>query len=393
MHITTVPMSLGFLRGQTGFVAARGFEVTAVSSPGDELEAFGRRESVAVRAVEMPRRITPLHDLRAVNGLRRVLREVRPQIVHAHTPKGGLLGMIAATLSRVPVRIYHMRGLALMGATGRRRRLLYLTEWLSCRLAHSVLCVSHSIREIAIAEGLCPPEKIRVLAGGSGQGVDAEGRFDPRNLPPDARAETRARCGIPDAAVVLGFVGRIVRDKGIVELEEAWRALRGEFPELHMLLVGPFEPQDPVPAEVEERLRGDPRVHLVGMDRETPLYYAAMDLVVLPTYREGFPNVPLEAASMQRAVVATRIPGCTDAVEDGVTGTLVPPREAAPLAHAIRAYLSDPALRRRHGEAGRARVLRQFRREPIWEAIHQEYRRLLERAGCPAPAPIPRTNP
>jgi glycosyltransferase involved in cell wall biosynthesis len=387
VHVTTVPMSLAFLRGQAGFMKARGIEVVAVSSPGDDLEAFGQSEAVPVHAVEMPRRVTPLRDLAAVSGLCRVLREVRPHVVHAHTPKGGLLGLIAATLCRVPVRIYHMRGLAFMGAAGPKRALLYRTEWLACRLAHSVLCVSHSIRSVALAEGLCEPEKIRVLAGGSGQGVDARGRFNPAGLPVDARSATLERFGIPEGAVVLGFVGRVVRDKGIVELEAAWRSLREEFPSLHMLVVGPFEAQDPVPAEVEERLRRDPRVHLAGMDWDTPRFYAAMDLVALPTYREGFPNVPLEAAAMERAVIATRIPGCMDAVEDQVTGTLVPAGDAGALTGAIRTYLRDPALRRRHGQAGRGRALRDFRREAIWEAFHGEYLRLLREAGIPAPSP------
>jgi glycosyltransferase involved in cell wall biosynthesis len=379
VHVTTVPMSLAFLRAQPGFMRTRGFETVAISSPGPDLQRFGREEGVSVAAVDMTRRITPIRDVAAVLELRRVLRQLDPVIVHAHTPKGGLLGMIAATLARVPVRIYHMRGLAYTGATGPRRRLLYAAEWLSCRLAHSVLCVSHSIRAVALEEGLCPGNRITVLAGGSGQGVDATGRFNPGNVAAGARWRTRARFGIPAGAVVVGFVGRIVRDKGITELEDGWRALREGIPDLHLLLVGPFEGGDPVPADVERRLRSDPRVHLAGMDWNTPELYAAMDMVVLPSYREGFPNVPLEAAAMGLPVVATRIPGCTDAVLDGVTGTLVEPRSRTGLVAAIRAYVAEPGLRSRHGTAGRERVLRHFRPETIREALHGHYRSLLER--------------
>lgn len=379
LHNTTVPMSLAFLNGQVGYMQERGLAVHALSSPGPELGAFGERHGVPTYAVEMPRSITPLRDLAAVRGIMRVIRRVRPQIVHAHTPKGGLLGMIAAAASRVPVRIYHMRGLPLMGATGAKRTLLRATERVACRLAHRVICVSHSLREVAIEEGLCPPEKIVVLAGGSGQGVDAAGRFDPERLEPNTRQATRTRYGIPANATVIGFVGRLVRDKGLVELETAWRSLRDQFPDLHLLLVGPWEPQDPVPNDVRERLESDPRVHLAGMEWETPPLYAAMDLLALPTYREGFPNVPLEAAAMSLPVVATRIPGCVDAVEDGVTGTLVPVRDADELAFAIHQYLEDPAMRLNHGVAGRARVLREFRQEVIWEAMYEEYSRLLRR--------------
>lgn len=385
LHVTTVPMSLTFLRGQVAYMRDRGFAVHALSSPGEDLVEFGAAHEVPVHAVEMPRRITPGSDLKAISAIADVIREVRPAIVHAHTPKGGLLGMLAAALTRVPVRIYHMRGLPMMTATGPKRVLLSATERVACRLAHLVLCNSHSMRQVAVDEGLCPPGKIRVLLGGSGNGVDASGQFDPASLDPDARATTRSRLGIPADAVVVGFVGRIVRDKGVAELAEAWSRLRGRHPEAHLLMVGPFEPQDPIPSAVESILREDPRVHLAGMDWNTPPLYAAMDLVVLPTYREGFPNVPLEAAAMRLPVIATRIPGCVDAVEDGVTGTLVPVQDSASLADALEGYLTDAALRHRHGKAGRERVLREFRQEAIWEAMHQEYARLLRDAGYPAP--------
>jgi glycosyltransferase involved in cell wall biosynthesis len=377
LHVTTIPMSLTFLRGQVGYMQARGLQIHALSSPGAELDTFAERERVGVSAVAMPRRITPFRDLLAVLRILREMRRIRPAIVHAHTPKGGLLGMIAATAHRVPVRIYHMRGLPLMGATGLKRRLLWSTEWLACRLAHQVYCVSRSVRREAVEAGICPPEKITVLLGGSGNGVDAAGRFDPDAQGEAVRAEARARLGIPPDAVVIGFVGRIVRDKGVMELAEAWRQLRERYPHLHLLLVGPFEPQDPVPAGTERLLREDSRVHLAGMDWNTPPLYAAMDLVALPTYREGFPNVPLEAAAMRLPVVATRIPGCVDALADGVTGLLVPPRDATALRDALARYLDDPELRLLHGAAGRERVLQEFRQEAIWAALHAEYRRLL----------------
>ncbi len=389
VQITTVPVSLGFFTGQIGYMKARGFEIQAISSPGADLKKFAEREQVAVHAVEMPRRITPLRDLVAIFRLWRTLRRIRPAIVHAHTPKGGLLGTTAAWLARVPVRIYHMHGLPFTTASGYKRLLLRWSEQVACRLAHQVFCVSHSVREVALAESLCRPEKIKVLLRGSINGVDAAHRFNPANLGQNARKDTRSSHGIPADALVVGFVGRFVRDKGIAELAGAWRTLREEFLALHLLVVGPFEPQDPVPPQVEALLRGDPRIHLTGMVDDTPPLYAAMDIVALPTYREGFPNIPLEAAAMALPVVATRIPGCVDAVEDGVTGTLVPPRDATALADAIRTYLNHPELRRKHGQAGRQRVLRDFRPEAIWEALYQEYVRLLREKGLPSPPPRP----
>lgn len=376
LHITTVPMSLTFLRGQTAFMKSRGLRVHALSSPGEELVSFGEREQVVVHGVPMTRKMTPIRDLRSLAGIGRVLRVVKPEIVHAHTPKAGLLGMLAAAAVGRHVRIYQMRGLPHLTASGFSRRLLVWSERVSCRLAHVVICNSHSMRGLAIAEGLCNPDKIKVLNSGSGNGVDANGRFDPDRLLPDARTRTRESLGIPPDALVVGFVGRLTRDKGLVELVEAWRRLRDDRADARLLIVGPFESRDAVPTAVRDALREDPRVHLTGMDWDTPPLYAAMDVVVLPTYREGFPNVPLEAAAMRLPVVATRVEGCVDAVQDGVTGLLVPARDATALLQAIRAYADDPAMRTAHGLAGRARALRDFRPETIWRLYHQEYVRL-----------------
>jgi len=329
----------------------------------------------------MIRRITPLRDLVAIFQLWQQLRIIRPQIVHAHTPKGGLLGMIAAWLVQVPVRIYSIHGLPLMTATGYRHILLRWSEKVSCFLAHRVFCVSHSVREVVVVEGLCSASKVKVLAHGSFNGVDVTGRFNPKNTGEHIRLEVRRKYGIPDDALVLGFVGRIVRDKGLVELVEAWKILCEEFPTLYLLVVGQFELEDSVPSEVEKLLRTNPRICLTGQVDDIPPLYAVMDVVALPSYREGFGLVAIEASAMALPVVATNIPGCVDAVQDGVTGILVPPRDAQALTEAIYKYLHDPAQRRQHGQAGRERVLRHFRHEPIWKAMHQEYVCLLHQKG------------
>ena len=385
VHITTVPQSLEFITGQVGYMKSRGFEIVGLSSPGALLARFAEREGVPVHGVEMPRRITPWRDILATIKLVLVVRRIRPQIVHAHTPKGGVLGMLSAWIVRTPVRIYHMRGLPFTTATGWRRKLLMWSERISCGLADQVLCVSSSARQLAVDSRLCRPEKIAVLAGGSGNGVDAAKKFNASNISPSLREETRRRCNIPPDALVLGFIGRIVRDKGIIELAGAWKELRKEFQDLHLLLAGPHEVQDPIPAEIDRMLRSDPRVHLLGEVSNTPPLYAVMDVLALPTYREGFPNVLLEAAGMKVPVVATRVTGCTDAVQDGVTGMLVPPWDAVRLAGALRTYLQDGELRHRHGAAARDRVLREFRPEGIWQALYEEYLELLEKKNIPIP--------
>jgi glycosyltransferase involved in cell wall biosynthesis len=378
VHIMTVPESLGFLRGQTAFMKARGHELHAVTSPGPLLDEFAREYAIPTHAVEMPRRITPLDDLRSLAQLVLLLRELEPDLVHAHTPKGGLLGMLAATLAGVPCRVYHMRGLAMVTSAGARRALLIAAERVSCALAREVICVSHSLREVAIDLDLVDPDKIVVLLGGSGNGVDAQGRFNPERHA-HARAQLRAELGIPADALVVGFIGRLVRDKGVVELARAWASLRGEYPGAHLIVAGPEEERDAVPHHILDQLRQDPSVHMMGFTRDTPRVYAASDLITLPTYREGFPNVPLEAAAMGLPVVATRIPGCVDAVDDGVTGLLVPPRDALALTQALRRYMDDPLMRAQHGQAGRARVMTDFDQRALWSALAERYDQLLKR--------------
>jgi glycosyltransferase involved in cell wall biosynthesis len=380
-HVTTVPESLDFFRGQVAYMQARGFTVRAMTSPGPELPHYATELDISIDPVAMARRITPFADLVAVTTMRRLLRRHCPVIVHAHTPKGGLLGLVAAVAARTPVRIYHMRGLPFTTATGWQRALLRQAERVSCHLAHQVFAVSESVRAAAVREGLCDPGRIKVLARGSGNGVDAARRFDPAAVGRGPGRETRAALGIRDDELVVGFVGRIVRDKGVGELVEAWRAIRAAHPTAHLLVIGPVERKDAVAPQTRLALRSDPRVHLPGTVLDMPRWYAAMDIVVLPTYREGFPNVLLEAAAMRLPVVATRVAGCVDAVEDGTTGILVPPRDAAAVARGLQRYLRDPGLRRAHGDAARQRVLSHFRPEAIWAELYREYLGLLGRAG------------
>lgn len=377
LHITTIPDSLMFLSGQIEYMQSIGFEVHTLSSQGDIPSDLARITSLRHHTVEMARRITPGKDLIALAALVKQICSIRPIIVHSHTPKGGLLGMISAWLARVPVRVYHIHGLPFVTASGGKRFLLKCSERLACRLAHQVLCVSDSARDIVISEGFCDPKKIKVLVRGSINGVDAEVKFNPDLIGNEIRMRVRKEYGIPEEAVVIGFAGRVVRDKGVNELAEAWQCISEEFPDAHLMMVGDFEEEDPIPYEAEVVLRNDARIHITGVVWDMPPMYRAMDMLVLPTYREGFPVVPLEAASMGLPIIASKVTGCVDAIVDGVTGTLVPPRNSQALAEAMRLYLNNPEMREKHGDFGRKRVHIKFRPQDIWEATYSEYRRLL----------------
>jgi len=381
VHVTTVPETLGFLRGQLRFMQSRGFAVHVITAPGTALTRFAAEECVIPHAIPMRRRITPLGDIAALARLVRRLRALKPDIVHSSTPKGGLLGTVAARIAGVPLVVYHVRGLAYTGLRGFQRRLLKLTERTACALAHRVICVSESVRRELIDDGIGDTSKLKVLASGSSNGVAAETRFNPAQFSAEKRKALRREFGLPMDAIVIGFVGRLVKDKGVVELADAWAKTAQRYPGAWLLVVGEWEDRDAVPGRIRRELVGHPRVKMVGERLDVAQFYAMMDVVVLPTYREGFPNVPLEAAAMQLPVVGTSVTGCVDAVRDEETGLLVPVADSNALFHAISRYLDDDQLRVAHGRSARERVLREFTPETVWQALHTEYVALLAETG------------
>lgn len=368
VHVLTVSDSVLFLRGQPPFMREHGIETVVVASPGERLDAFRSAYKVPTREVEMLRKIAPVRDLLSLVQLVSVLSELKADIVHAQTPKGGLLGIVSGALLRVPKRVYHLRGLPLETATGWRKTLLWVTERTACTLATDVVAVSESLRSRAVELRIAPRSKVQVIGKGSGQGVDST-RFAPSTT---LRRESRERYGY-NAEVVFLFVGRLVADKGIRELTEAWTSVRTSIPNARLLIVGPREPRDPVPSDVLDRLQNDDRVVFTGFLSDVRSAYAASDVLVLPSRREGFPNVPLEAASMELPVITTDATGCIDSVEHGSTGTVVPVGDAAALAAAMRRYAHDAELRMAHGRQGRVRVLTDFLPERLWRGILDVY--------------------
>lgn len=370
----THPITARFLMaGQLEHLRQAGFEVAVATAAGADLDTVAEREGVQVIEVPMAREMSPVGDAVSLARMLNAVRSYDPQIVNAGTPKAGLLGMIAARAASVPVRVYTLRGLRLETATGAARRLLTMTEKVACGCAHHVVCVSDSLRRRAIDLGLFPESKALVLGSGSSNGVDAD-RFRPRH--PREKTEIRAELGIPDGSPVVGFVGRFTRDKGIADLAEGFfGSVLDRLPDARLLLIGDYEEGDPVAPEVRRRLENDPRVVRPGFVSDTAPYYGAMDVLAFPSYREGFPNAPLEAASSSVPVAGYAATGTVDAVVTGRTGTLVPVRDRQGLANALLRYLDEPALRRAHGGNGRERVEGEFRREIVWRNWIDFYRR------------------
>lgn len=388
LHVVTSPMGAEtMLRGQLRFLREEGFEVYVASSPGGGLNRVAASDGVTAFAVPMEREIAPLRDVVSLWRLWRLMRRLRPDVCHVGTPKAGLLGGLAALLAGVQRRFYTLHGLRLETATGLRRAILTRAERISCRLAHRVICVSKSLAERAIELGLVEASKTRIVASGSANGVDVS-RFDCTALRQAGARRVRRGLGLPAEATVVGFVGRLSRDKGIAELIDAFQQLEDGFSGLRLLLVGCFETSDPVPAWVEASIRANPRiVHTGFVDDPSPLYQL-MDVVVLPSYREGFPTVALEAAAAGKPIVATRVTGTQDAVVDGESGLLTPARDSFALAKAIGVLLEDRTRAARMGLAARRRVEREFPPERVWEGLLALYQEALEAGGSIGQNPL-----
>lgn len=353
------------LRGQCRAMARAGFDVTVVSGPGPELRAFAESEGVDWACVSLVRQPSPKDDLRALLELWLLMRRRRPHVVEAGTPKAALLGALAARLACVPVVIHTLHGLRLETAGGLTRRLLTVTERLTSALADDTLCVSPSLAAKARAEGAISPRKGLTLASGSANGVNLV-RFRPEERQP--RPPT------------IGFVGRFTRDKGISDLLGAFRKLRGTIPDLRLLLVGDFEDGDPLNEVDRATVETDPAIERPGFVADAAPFYARMDVLALPSLREGLPQVVLEAAACGVPTVGVQATGTVDAVIDGETGMLIPPRDPQALAWALERLLTDASLHAKAGRAARAFVESRFQPERLWEAKSLFYRKRLVQA-------------
>jgi glycosyltransferase involved in cell wall biosynthesis len=280
---------------------------------------------------------------------------------------------MAAMLCGVPTRVYFLRGLRLETSTGLKRRILLAAERLASACSHVVLCNSDSLRNQALALRVAPEAKLRLLGGGSSNGVDVE-RFSP------GPGILRARLGLPPDAPVVGFVGRLTRDKGLPELVEAFDAILAARPQAHLLLVGWFDAsEDALDRGLRSRIKNHPHIHMTGFVADTAPYYRAMDVMVLPTWREGFPNVVLEAAASGIPVVTTLCTGSRDSVVPEVTGLLIPPGYPVAIFEAVLQLLRNPERRSRMGEAARAWVLENYVNGRVLGLTVRCYKSLLER--------------
>lgn len=359
------------LRGRLRALREAGFRVTLVSGPGELLEPTCAREGVAWCAIPMRRQIALFADAVSLVRLWLLLRRLKPDLVEFSTPKAGFLGMLAAWMCGVPRRVYMLRGLKLETSTGFKRCVLLAAERAAARCAHVVLCNSESLRARALALGVAPAAKLQLLGGGSSNGVDIE-------LYAPGESDIRERYDLPLDAPVVGFAGRLTRDKGLPELIEAFETILQAEPSAHLLLVGWFDAsEDRLGGEMRRRIESHPRIRMTGYVERTAAFYRAMDVMVLPTWREGFPNAVLEAASTGIPVVTTLSTGSRDSVIPEVTGLLIPPGYPEAISEAVLKLLRDPARRRSMGRAARAWVVEHYIDDRVLGLTTEYYKSLL----------------
>ena len=349
-----------------------GFHVLLLSSPGPLLDSTAAREQVEHIELPMQRSIAPFADLVSLYRLWRLIGKHRPDLVEFSTPKAGLLGTFAARLRGVPRRVYMLRGLKLEATSGLKRRILLAAERLTARCAHAVVCNSESLRTEALMLRIASLRKLRLLGEGSSNGVDVD-RFSPGSSP------VREQLGIPQNVHVIGFSGRLTRDKGLPELCEAFdRILRSE-PSTRLLLVGWFDvAEDALDQGLRQRILRHPRIYCTGFVPDAAPFYRAMDVFVLPTRREGFPNVVLEAAATGLPVVTTESTGARDSVLPEVTGLLIPPGLPEAIYEAVLKLIRDPQRRACMGQAARAWILEHYVESHVVGMTVDYYKSLLE---------------
>lgn len=359
--VTVGASANSLLRGQLAWLRGAGWDVTLVASDDPQAKHAATREDVFFEPVPMTRRITPSQDLQALVRWMEVLRRLRPTAVNVSTPKAGLLGGLAAFLCGIPKRLYVVRGLRLEGTSGPTGRLLWLVEWLCMQTATDVIFVSRSLSETARGLRLVPRGRSWIIGSGSSNGVDAAG-IAHRTAAVNT-TQLRRELGIPAGSFVVGFIGRIAADKGLATLVSAIQSLPD--PRIHLLAIGPTE--DLETSRLLDTL--GPRVHRVAWTEDVWGHLPALDVLALPTHREGFPNVVLEAAAAGVPSITTRATGAIDSVRDNETGFLIDVGDSVGLASKITQLSNSPALRERLGRNARARVRRDFRPQLIWAGI------------------------
>jgi len=366
----TVSMSVEFFVGMIPELQEMGYEVVAVSSDGPELH--GVRE-VGARAitVEMQRHISPLRDLRSLWQMIKVFRKEKPAMVHSITPKAGLICMLAGKLTGVPVRVHMFTGLVFPTSKGIKRRILMFTDWLTCACATHIIPEGEGVKRDLINNGITK-KPIKVLGYGNCRGIDLT-KFD--RTPEVMAAVDQLRKS--DKFTFIS-IGRLVGDKGINELVEAFCRLNKDYPNTRLVLVGPYEPElDPIKPEIINAIKENPAIEAVGSQKDVRPWLAASDCAVLASYREGFPNVVIEAGAMGLPQIVTDINGANEIIIEGKNGIIVPPKDVDALYEAMCRMVGNREWRESLAANARAFITSRYEQGFVRKCLYDFYEEVM----------------
>jgi glycosyltransferase involved in cell wall biosynthesis len=372
----TSSLSVLLIEDQVHYIEENGYEIKVVcNNDFDKLY-----EDITMNNIPFEREISIGKDLSCLYRLARYLHREKPDIINFSTPKAGLLGMIAGYLTRVKTRIYVQRGLRLETITGLKKAILYTTERLTCRFSTHVIVISDSLEQELIQKKIVDPNKVVRIGRGSSNGIDME-KFNIANIEEERLASLKSDLGISPSDFIIGYVGRLTRDKGINELVEAFETLENKYEHLKLLLVGDFEAADPVKEENKQKIANNPSIIHHPFTDDVEYYYTLMDLFAFPTFREGFGNVSIEAQAMRVPVVTFNSTGARDTVLPNVTGVITEDNTARGLADGLEHLIDNENIRKRMGEDARAFATENFDRKRMQKQLLDFYNSLGEREG------------
>ena len=372
LRITTVPISLDKLLGKQLSFMNQFYEVTAVSADAPELARVAKKYGVKHHPVEMTREISPLQDLKALLQFYRLCKKEKPFLVHSHTPKAGIVGMLGAKLAGVPHRLHTVAGLPLMEATGLKRKVLNFVEKLTYACATKVYPNSRGLYDFIVQENFAEISKLKVLGEGSSNGIDTE--FFSRSQIPEAQQHAlRQDLGILPEDFVFIFVGRLVGDKGINELVEAFKKIT--LPKTKLLLVGPLETDlDPLDPATLAEIEFNKNIIMAGYQNDVRPYFAISHVLVFPSYREGFPNVVLQAGALELPAIVSNINGCNEIIIEGKNGTIIPVKDVQALKSSMTEMYQNEPWREKLQSQARSMLTCRYDQQVVWQAILAEYR-------------------
>ncbi|MGX0915688.1 glycosyltransferase involved in cell wall biosynthesis [Staphylococcus hominis] len=367
-QLVTVSKSISLMKGQIEYLRDKGLDVHVVSSEGPEQHTYS---SDITHVVNMEREISLKNDLKSLINMIRLFKKEKPYIVNSGTPKAGLIGTLAAFITRRPVRIYTVRGLRLETAKGFKYKILYAMEKLAMSCATDIIAISESLKDKIVELSLEKKEHIKVLGHGSSNGINLNNFTKDKTIIPYELKEKLA------GHFVIGYVGRIVKDKGIHEIIEAFKIIQKKYNKVKLLIVGPIEKDDSISEEDYQYLQNNLNIIMTGHVNDTVNYYNHMDVLVFPTYREGFGNVSIEAQAVEVPVIVNNVTGAKDTLINNVTGYLVEKGNYNQIAQKLEFLIDNPAIKKQLGINGRENVESKFRNEIVWKHLETIYKNNL----------------